>query len=269
MQPQARRPSRLLSPRAGWGSIAAVLLTGAAAAQAPQSLPGLIVTMPSPPPAPQAAPQPPAAKPAQKPVPKPKAAAVAPSPKAAAVPGLGEGARTGSGQTIATVVNGDPITAYEIEQRARLLAMQSNLGERAQENFKRLIQLESTNQRLREILQETIQANPGKSREQVLAIFEERKTQFALSLQKQSVESARASVIPTLRKAALEDLIEELVKLQEAKRVGIVVEESEIETHFKGLAERNKMTPAQFLQHLHSMGIEGATIKARMRAGLV
>ena len=125
-------------------------------------------------------------------------------------------------QSIVVLVNDDPITAYQVDQRARLLAVQSDIGERAQANFKRLIQQDSTNQRLRQILQETIQANQGKSREEILAIFERRKQQFAEQLQRQAVESARSSLVSSHRKKALEELIEERLKLRsQASRISI------------------------------------------------
>ena len=45
---------------------------------------------------------------------------------------------------------------------------------------------------MRAILEETVKANPGKTREQVIAAFEERKKAFVQSLQRQAVEGARA-----------------------------------------------------------------------------
>ena len=149
------------------------------------------------------------------------------------------------------------------------MALQGNIGERAQENMKRLVQAESTNQKLREILEETIKANQGKTREQILAIFEERKKQFGADLQKQAIESARASMIPTFRKNAVEDLVEERLKLQEAKRLGMSPDESDVDGAIKQMAERNKMTPAQFAQHMKGMGVEIDTMKARFRANMV
>jgi peptidyl-prolyl cis-trans isomerase SurA len=188
--------------------------------------------------------------------------------KSAASNPAGAEKSTSSGQSIIALVNDDPITAYEIEQRARLMALQSNIGERAQESFKRLVQAEGTQQRLRQVLQETIQANQGKTREQVLAIFEERKQQFAANLQRQALESARASVLPSLKKGALEELIEERLKIQEARRLNVTIEDAQVDNIIKGLAERNKMSADQFAQHLAGMGADIQSMKARYRANL-
>src|SRR5262249_29045651 len=104
------------------------------------------------------------------------------------------------GQAIVVLVNADPITAYEIEQRAHFMALSANIGQRAQETFQRLAQSENTNQRVRAIFEEIVRANPGKTREQVIAIFEERKKQFAQNLQQQAIASARESVLPKFKK---------------------------------------------------------------------
>jgi len=232
-----------------------------------QTLPGLVVTVP---PSEDAAP---AAQPKDKaPVDKSSKARAkstsTPKSKSAALDSSGSGKRRGSTQSIVVLVNDDPITAYQIDQRTRMMALGANVGDRAQENFKRLIQQESTNQRLRQILQETIQANQGKSREQILAIFEERKHQYAQSLQRQAVESAKASLLPTYRKDALEELIEERLKLQEAQRVNVSIEDSQVDDIIRGIAERNKMTVDQFAKHLKGMGSDIESMRARFRANL-
>ena len=61
---------------------------------------------------------------------------------------------------------------------------------------------------------------------------------------------ARASTLPRLRKDAREELIEERLKLQEAKKAGIEVSDDEVKKMLTGLAERNKMSYDQFAQHL-------------------
>ena len=48
--------------------------------------------------------------------------------------------------------------------------------------------------------------------------------------------------MPTARKQALDELIDERLKLQEAKRLSIVAADDEVERVITGMAERNKMT---------------------------
>jgi len=172
-----------------------------------QPLPEVVVPNEPPPPAP--------AKPKANPATKPGAGA-----KSAAIkPGDGSLGKVTGAQSIAVLVNDEPITGYEIQQRQRLMGMgNANIGERAQANFKNLIKQKSTNDRLKAILEKTVKENEGKSREEIIAIFEKRKTEFAKGLQQQAVENARQSVMPGIRKEALEELIDERLKLQEAKK---------------------------------------------------
>ncbi len=232
-----------------------------------QTLPGLVVTVP---PSGGAAAQPPQ-KEAPTPAPSKSSKsrpATKPKERSASLNTSGSGTGGGATQSIVVLVNDDPITAYEVEQRSRLMSMGADVAEKAQETFKHLIQQESTTKRLRAILQETIQANPGKSREQVLAIFEERKQAYGQSLQRQAMNSAKAAMLPKFKKGAIEELIEERLKLQEAARIGAVVEEDQVDTLVKSIAERNKMTPDQFAQHLKNTGGDIQSMRSRFRATL-
>ncbi|MEQ1698179.1 MAG: SurA N-terminal domain-containing protein [Hyphomicrobiaceae bacterium] len=195
--------------------------------------------------------------------PKPKPVKMAVKSDAAAV----KSSET-KGLSIAVLVNDEPITGYEIEQRQRIMGLGANIGERAQAGFKRMLQDPSTGEKLKAILGDVIKANPGKSREQVIAAFEERKKQFAMNLQKQAVESARASVLPTLKKGALDELIEERLKLQEAKKLNVVASDEDVSKIVRSLAEKNKLTEAQFGQHLAGMGADIDGMRARFRAML-
>ena len=229
-------------------------------------MPGLVVTVPPSGNAPAEKSQPAQKAPAEQS--KGRKNAGSSKSKSASLDSSGAGKGRGSVQSIVVLVNDDPITQYQVEQRSRLMAMQADIGEKAQANFKRLIQQESTNQRLRQILQETIQANPGKSREEILAAFERRKQQFAEQLQRQAVESARSAALPAYRKKALEELIEERLKLQEARRLGITIDDAQVDDIIKNIASRNKKTPEQFAQDLKRMGADISSMRERFRATL-
>lgn len=229
-------------------------------------MPGLVVTVPPSGSAPAEKSQPAQKTPAEQS--KGRKNAGSSKSKSASLDSSGAGKGRGSVQSIVVLVNDDPITQYQVEQRSRLMAMQADIGEKAQANFKRLIQQESTNQRLRQILQETIQANPGKSREEILAAFERRKQQFAEQLQRQAVESARSAALPAYRKKALEELIEERLKLQEARRLGITIDDAQVDDIINNIASRNKKTPEQFAQDLKRMGADISSMRERFRATL-
>ena len=64
----------------------------------------------------------------------------------------------------------------------------------------------------------------------------------------------------------LSKLIDEQLQLQEAKRLGITVEEAQVESGIAQLATNNKMDAAQFDEKLASSGIKMTTLKAKIRA---
>ena len=182
----------------------------------------------------------------------------------AATKSSGASARRGHG--IVVVVNDEAITGYQIEQRARFLGVRADVGDQAKANFQRLVKSPKTEAQLRALQQEVIRSNPGKSRDELIAIFQKRQQQFGLSLQKQALESARAAMVPKLEKEAKEELIDERLKIQAAKKHGIVVSDDEVKGLIKGLADRNKMSYEAFARHLGSMGVNIDTMAEKFRA---
>lgn len=258
---------------------AGAVLCGMAASAAPAIMGGdnPVVTVPMETTAPAAPPQlkpstaeqPPKAKPVAKPAAaKPAAKKAQPAHTGNEKPATktaSRGASSGAGeQAIIALVNDEPITGFELQQRAAMLGSGS-VQQKAQENFKAILKNPRTTERLKAILGETIKANEGKTKEQIIAIFEQRKKQFAMDLQKQAVDSARNSALPGMKKAALDELIDEKLKLQEAKRLGVSVSDDEVNRVLAGIAERNKMTPAQFMEQLGG-GVEA--MKGRIRSTL-
>ena len=104
-------------------------------------------------------------------------------------------------QCVALIVNGEPITNYDIEQRTKL-------------DF--------------------------------------------LSTHKQS---SRQEIIDTL--------IDEKVKIREAKRFGVDPTSSDIDQSFAGMSQRMRITSDQLAKSLESQGIRPETLKARLKAEMV
>ena len=243
--------------------IIATIGVGSAPAVA-QQFPGLVLSQPGPPPQ-QTAPTPPPAASAAKPKPKPK-----PKPVAATedevVPKTGEAPGKGGGERIIMLVNDEAVTAREVDQRARFLGAGSNVSQQAREIFNRLAQSPAVNTKFRSMAEEIIKQNQGKSKEQIMALIEKRKGELAQSLQMQAMEQARSADTPKHRQLATEEIIEEKLKLQEAKKEGIEISDDETNRVIKGIAERNKQTEAQFAAGLKSIGVDIATMKARFKA---
>src|SRR6185312_8366205 len=104
-------------------------------------------------------------------------------------------------QTVAVMVNGEPITDYDIEQRSKL-------------NF--------------------------------------------LSTHK-----------PQVRKQVIDELIDEKLKIKEAKKYSIDPSSSDIDGLYSGMSSRMHITPDQLTKSLASSGIRPETLKERMRAEMV
>jgi peptidyl-prolyl cis-trans isomerase SurA len=167
-------------------------------------------------------------------------------------------------RAITALVNDEPITGFEVEQRAMMLSG-TNVQAQAKANFEAIIKNPKTSERLKAILQDTAKSNEGKSRDEIIAIFERRKKEFGMSLQKQAFESAKATALPAMKKQAIEELIDDRLKLQEAKKQSVTIEDSEVDRIVAGIAERNKMTLDQFTKQI---GGSIEPIKARIRATL-
>ena len=94
--------------------------------------------------------------------------------------GNGAAATSKGDQAIVVLVNDEPVTAYQIEQRARFLALNANISEQAKDELSAARQgrehqrASSARSRRR-----SFATNQGKSREQIIAIFQERQKQLA------------------------------------------------------------------------------------------
>jgi peptidyl-prolyl cis-trans isomerase SurA len=104
-------------------------------------------------------------------------------------------------QSVAVMVNGDPITSYDIEQRSKL-------------NF--------------------------------------------LTTHK-----------PSDRQQVVNELIDEKLKIKEAKKYGVDPSASEIDQAFASMSGRMRVSPEQLTKSLESQGIRSDTLKARIRADMV
>lgn len=170
----------------------------------------------------------------------------------------------GGENVIEVLVNDEPITGFEVDRRAMLLSG-TNVQAQAKSNFESIVKNPRTTERLKALLNQTVQANQGKSREEIIAIFEKKKKDFGMNLQREAFESARKSALPAMKKQAIEELIDERLKLQEAKKQSVTIEDSEVDRVVTGIAERNKMTLDQFTKQV------GGTLdpmKSRIRATL-
>lgn len=70
------------------------------------------------------------------------------------------------------------------------------------------------------------------------------------------------------RQEVIAELIDDRLKIAKAKVYGMEVTDSELEGAYKGMADRQHVTVAQFTQMLERSGVAPAALKARLRADL-
>lgn len=180
---------------------------------------------------------------------------------AALPPSSASAATSSSSQSIVALVNDDPITGYEIDQRVNLALLGTP---EIQRELQKKLKAKNINDKFKAFAIARLKANPPKT--------EAEQQQRIRQLQQQFVESIRAEVMkdirPKVRKAALDELIEERIKMQEAKRLNVVSGDEEVDRVIKTMAERNKMTPKEFAEHVAKMGANISAMRARIQASL-
>jgi peptidyl-prolyl cis-trans isomerase SurA len=71
------------------------------------------------------------------------------------------------------------------------------------------------------------------------------------------------------RSQAIEELIEEKLKQQSARRLGIAASDSEVEAVFRQFASNTNLSPSQFVEALGQIGVHQDTLKTRIRSELL
>ncbi|NJL08974.1 MAG: hypothetical protein HC900_12590 [Methylacidiphilales bacterium] len=70
------------------------------------------------------------------------------------------------------------------------------------------------------------------------------------------------------RKAVLEELVDERLKLREARKFGATPSDSEVESAFANVASRARLSSSQFAQMLSAQGSNERSFKDRLRADI-
>jgi peptidyl-prolyl cis-trans isomerase SurA len=164
-------------------------------------------------------------------------------------------------QSIVVLVNDEPITGYEVEERAKLSFLGSN---DLQERLKKKLKAPGIDDQFKAFAIKRLKANPPKSEEEQQTRIRQLQQQFVESLRDQ----VEADFRPAARKNALDELIEERLKLQEAKRLNVVAANEDVDRVINGMAERNKMTPKEFADHVAKMGANITAMRERIKASL-
>jgi peptidyl-prolyl cis-trans isomerase SurA len=133
-------------------------------------------------------------------------------------------------QSEAIIVNGEPITSYDVAQRKLCENLTKNFGER----MKALLSGDAVKEKFR---QRMIAAHPRSQAEAKEA---------AERIKKELIEEAKKQVLTeggTTRRAVIEALIDDKLKLQAAKRLGIEITDEEVEGKLVERAARANASP--------------------------
>ena len=71
------------------------------------------------------------------------------------------------------------------------------------------------------------------------------------------------------RQEVIDELIDEKVKIKEAKKFGVDPTSSDIDQSYAAMSSRMRITPDQLTKSLESQGIRPDTLKARLKADMV
>jgi peptidyl-prolyl cis-trans isomerase SurA len=183
-----------------------------------------------------------------------------PATAAMATPGDEKHAASSS-QSIVALVNDDPITGYEVEQRVTLALMGTpELQQRLQAKLKS----PKINDQFKAFAIKRLKANPPKSEAEQQSRIKQLQAQFVQSIREDVVREFR----PVARKKALDELIDERLKLQEAKKLDVVASNDDVDRILTGMAERNKMSLPDFTEHISKMGADVSAMRERIKASL-
>ncbi len=166
----------------------------------------------------------------------------------------------GYAQSIVVVVNDEPITALDIQQRMRWNALTRNFGNQMQA----ALSGEAVKQKFQRMM---MAANPQSQQEAMAA---------AERIKKKIVEDARRRVLArgggASRKEVIEELIEDKLKVQASKRLKVKVSDREvnetIEKRVGGGGADKKVKVKAFFKEFQSNGVSSRTIKEVFRAQL-
>jgi peptidyl-prolyl cis-trans isomerase SurA len=169
--------------------------------------------------------------------------------------------REAAAQNIVVLVNDEPITTFDVSQRQRWLARTTTgFGER----MKTLLTGDSINQRFRQLM---MAAQPRSQAEA---------QQAAERIKKELIEDAKRRVLAegggTSRKAVIEALIDDKIKLQAAKKLDIKITDKEVEetllARFGGEGTDKKAKLEEFYQQFEKDGISRRTVQEVFRVQL-
>jgi peptidyl-prolyl cis-trans isomerase SurA len=177
--------------------------------------------------------------------------------------------------TILVKVNDDPITSFDVEQRARLssLGQAPNVAElkaKLQNEAKR--RNETARQRFTEfaLAQDPSLSSRKPSKDEYESLLKQfqNKERAHFEQFKQRLTSAPMAITQATRDKALVQLVNDRLRLQEAARLNVVASEDEVSAAIAQIAKDNGKTTKEFEQTLGGRGVRLESFRQRIKAQL-
>jgi peptidyl-prolyl cis-trans isomerase SurA len=182
--------------------------------------------------------------------------------------------RSGNVTRPVVIVNGTPITNEEIDMRANLLSLNPELNERVKREFQSLVKSKRTAARWQATQQRIIQENQfSASVDQIKAKLGAAMRQMQQEISQQAFQNARAGFARTLRGRAKQDLIDEQIKLNAPRELGIKMNDANINSAVDRVmadrAKKVKKTPKEYAAHLRKLGTDESMMRQSIRAQFI
>lgn len=87
--------------------------------------------------------------------------------------------------------------------------------------------------------------------------------------QREKLIGATSRGAGNIKQRAIDELIDEKLKTQAARSLGVSIASAEVDQAFAAIATRVKLSPAQFSQALQQLGVNPASLKKRLEADLM
>lgn len=164
--------------------------------------------------------------------------------------------------TIVAVVNDEPITSYDVTQRQKFMALTGGFGEAMQQEMQRVLKDPGIQDKFKAFVQR--QPRMPQSQAEIVEL----QKQFVQGLQKEVQSRLMASRAGSSRKAALEELIDEILMMQDAKKQTVTVTENDVHQSFNQKGPDGKIVNGaeQLYQQLRNAGVDPKTFKDKKRA---
>lgn len=182
--------------------------------------------------------------------------------------GLGP-AHAESEQAILAIVNDEPITVFDVNQRIALMVLSDDsVNQRVQDRMKSEFDRMKKTQNDRFIKFALAQDPTLKERQASEAEIKALQQKF-VAKERATLNGLRGQMMakerPKMRDKALSVIVGDKLKLQEAKRLDVLADDIEVNEQIADIAKRQGVSEQEFLQGLASQGVKPSSFKQHIR----